>query len=50
MSKISIFTVSQVSSYLKNLLLKDRLLQNINIIGEISNFKLHKPSGHIYLL
>jgi exodeoxyribonuclease VII large subunit len=48
MSEESIFTVSQVSSYLKNLLIRDRLLQNINIIGEISNFKLHKPSGHIY--
>lgn len=48
MSETSIFTVSQVSSYLKSLLFKDRLLQNINIIGEISNFKLHKPSGHIY--
>ena len=46
MSEESIFTVSQVSSYLKPLI-RDRLVQNINIIGEISNFKLHK-TRHIY--
>lgn len=43
-----IYTVSQVNTYLKNLLLQDRLLQSISILGEISNYKLHKPSGHIY--
>lgn len=44
----NIFTVTQVNRYLKNLFLNDKVLQDINIIGEISNFKLHKPSGHMY--
>jgi len=48
MRDIAVFTVSQANHYLKNLLLKDNLLQNISILGEISNFKLHKPSGHMY--
>ena len=26
----------------------DPILQDISIAGEISNFKLHKPSGHMY--
>lgn len=46
--KDNIFTVTQVNRYIKNLFLNDYLLQDINIIGEISNFKLHKPSGHMY--
>jgi len=47
-TKDNIFTVTQVNRYIKNLFLNDYLLQDINIIGEISNFKLHKPSGHMY--
>lgn len=43
-----VYTVSQVTSYLKGLLLQDSLLQSVSILGEISNYKLHKPSGHIY--
>jgi exodeoxyribonuclease VII large subunit len=43
-----ILTVSQLSRYLKFLLQSDSILQNICISGEISNFKLHKPSGHMY--
>ncbi len=42
-----IFTVSQVTYYLKNLLEKDQRLQNIWITGEISNFTRHS-SGHMY--
>ncbi|NMB35733.1 MAG: exodeoxyribonuclease VII large subunit [Firmicutes bacterium] len=48
MKRQGIFTVSQVNSYLKSLLLQDSLLQAISVLGEISNYKLHKPSGHIY--
>lgn len=43
-----IYTVSQVNKYIKGLLFQDGLLQNIPILGEISNFKRHRPSGHIY--
>jgi exodeoxyribonuclease VII large subunit len=43
-----IYTVSQVNGYIKGLLFQDGLLQNISILGEISNFKRHRPSGHIY--
>lgn len=43
----SIFTVSQVNNYVKNLMDRDLLLQNLWIRGEISNFKLHS-SGHMY--
>jgi exodeoxyribonuclease VII large subunit len=48
MNEAGIYTVSQVSVYLKSLLMNDRLLQDLYVIGEISNFKLHKPSGHMY--
>ncbi len=43
-----VYTVSQVNHYLKSLMLKDRLLQDVRVMGEVSNFKLHKPSGHMY--
>ena len=43
----SIFSVSQVNNYVKNLMDRDLLLQNLWIRGEISNFKLHS-SGHMY--
>ncbi|MDO9536268.1 MAG: exodeoxyribonuclease VII large subunit [Bacillota bacterium] len=48
MNEAGIYTVSQVSLYLKSLLLNDTLLKDLYVIGEISNFKLHKPSGHMY--
>ncbi len=41
-------TVSQLNSYLKVLLESDINLQNLFISGEISNFKKHYPSGHLY--
>lgn len=43
-----ILTVSQINRYLKFLFQSDSTLQDICIAGEISNFKLHKPSGHMY--
>lgn len=48
MNNITIYTVSQANHYLKNLLLRDSVLQDITVQGEISNFKLHRPSGHMY--
>ena len=43
-----VFTVTQLSQYLKNLFWQDDQLQNLWISGEISNYKCHAPSGHIY--
>ena len=43
-----IATVSQINNYIKAVLDRTPVLQNIWIKGEISNFKLHS-SGHIYL-
>ncbi|MGI5875409.1 MAG: exodeoxyribonuclease VII large subunit [Dethiobacteria bacterium] len=45
---LNVYTVSQLTRYLKSLFLEDSFLQDIRILGEISNYKLHKPSGHIY--
>ncbi len=43
----SIFTVSQVTSYIKNMFTQDFALNRISIKGEVSNCKYHS-SGHIY--
>ncbi len=42
-----IYTVSEVNTYIKGLLADDDNLYNIQIVGEISNFKRY-PSGHCY--
>ena len=39
--------VSEVNNYIKRVVLNDLILSNINIEGEISNFK-HHYSGHMY--
>lgn len=44
---IKTLSVSELSTYLKNLLDHDFILNNLSIKGEISNFKLH-TSGNIY--
>ena len=43
----SVYSVSQVNKYIKNMFLNDYLLANLEIKGEISNLKYHS-SGHIY--
>ena len=48
MKQNPIYTVSQVNRYLKKIILNDMVLQDIRVLGEISNFKFHKPSGHMY--
>lgn len=48
MTRAQVLTVYQVTRYLKSLLLNDSYLQDISVTGEISNYKYHKPSGHIY--
>ncbi len=41
------FTVSEVTKYIKNLLRNDDILNQIEVVGEISNFHHHR-SGHMY--
>ena len=43
-----VVTVTQLNSYIKSLLDGDNRLAFISIRGEISNFKRHFASGHIY--
>ncbi len=45
---MKVYSVSQINSYLKNLLENDIFLRNLYIEAEISNFKAHS-SGHFYL-
>ena len=44
-----IYTVSKLNKYIKKLFENDFNLQDIWILGEISNFKLHS-SGHMYFV
>ena len=43
----SIYSVSQVNSYIKNMFAQDFALNRISVKGEVSNCKYH-TSGHIY--
>ncbi len=42
------FTVSQLNEYVKMLIDSDELLQTVVVSGEISNFKNHYATGHLY--
>lgn len=46
--KIRTIGVSQLNTYIKNVLDNDPILSNIKLRGEVSNFKVHS-SGHVYL-
>ena len=48
-TEAKIYTVSRITKYIKNLFENDYNLQDIWILGEISNFKLHS-SGHMYFV
>ncbi len=41
------YSVTEINQYIKNLFMKDRILSQIYIKGEVSNCKYH-TSGHIY--
>ncbi len=43
----SVYTVTQVNSYIKNMFTQDYMLQSLFVKGEVSNCKYHS-SGHIY--
>ncbi len=44
-----VLTVSQLNFYLKSLIENDPKLNTVILSGEISNFKHHTSSGHLYL-
>ncbi len=43
----SVYTVTQVNAYIKNMFMQDYMLQALFVKGEVSNCKYHS-SGHIY--
>ncbi|MEG2720129.1 MAG: exodeoxyribonuclease VII large subunit, partial [Oscillospiraceae bacterium] len=43
-----ILTVSQINTYIKSIFDADFNLQNVFLIGEISNFTNHYKTGHFY--
>ena len=44
-----IYSVSKITKYIKNIFSNDTVIQNVWILGEISNFK-HHSSGHMYFI
>ena len=42
-----VLTVSQVNEYIKGMFDDDRLLRQLAVCGELSNYKIY-PSGHHY--
>lgn len=42
-----VYSVTQISSYIKNLFARDFCLQRVTVKGEVSNCKYH-PAGHVY--
>ncbi len=44
---MKIYSVTEINNYIKLLLMKDSVLNNVKISGEVSNCKYH-TSGHIY--
>ena len=44
----AVLTVAQLGAYIKQIIDNDKLLQNVWIKGEISNFTNHYKTGHFY--
>ena len=45
----TVLTVSQLNTYIKSVFDGDRILTNVYLSGEISNFTDHYRSGHLYM-
>lgn len=43
----NIYSVSEINNFIKNVLERETQLRNVQVVGEISNFKRY-PSGHCY--
>jgi exodeoxyribonuclease VII large subunit len=43
-----IFSVGQLNHYIDDMVKQDMMLQRVNVRGEVSNYKYHQASGHIY--
>ena len=46
--KRAVLSVGQVNAYVKRIIDSDRILANIFVRGEISNFTDHYRTGHLY--
>ena len=44
----NVYSVGQVSEYIRNMFAQDYMLKNISVKGELSNCTYQKSSGHIY--
>lgn len=49
MFETTVFSVSQLNTYVKSIIDSDLLLRNVFVVGEISNFTNHYRTGHYYL-
>lgn len=49
MLESTVFSVTQLNTYVKSILEGDMLLRNVFVVGEISNFTNHYRTGHYYM-
>ena len=49
MKNTTILTVSQLNTYIKSVIDSDMMLNNVFVVGEISNFTNHYRTGHYYM-
>ncbi|MBE6547550.1 MAG: exodeoxyribonuclease VII large subunit [Ruminococcaceae bacterium] len=48
MERAGVFSVSQINEYIKMLLESTPVMSDLWVVGEISNFKNHYSTGHLY--
>ena len=48
MQSVNSLSVKQLNFYVRSLIEGDAILNNVTVLGEISNFKNHYQSGHFY--